>query len=150
MAVFLFARSRSVHTPNVNYKQDKVQNPKTINERSFMQISKKAALGMLSLGLVAGTAGAVGLSVHAQQVSSAQQPTQQAAVVQPQQDAKSATDTDNIQDPTGQSEQPDAVTGQKEQPDTETADSKTEAQDNGTNSGHQDQGSIDHRFEGQE
>ena len=35
MAVFLFIRSRLVHAPGVNYKQDKAQNPKIINERSL-------------------------------------------------------------------------------------------------------------------
>ena len=121
-----------------------------------MQISKKAAIGMLSLGLVVGTAGAIGLSVHAQQSQTTQQPVQAqvqqpaTAVVAQQPEVKTSTDTDNIQDPVGQGEQPDAVTGQTEQPGTETADSKTETPDNGASGGHQDQGNANHQLEGQE
>lgn len=118
-----------------------------------MQLNKRAAIGMLSLGLVAGTAGAIGLTVHAQQNPSTQ-PQVQAQVQQPtaavaqQPEVKTAADTDNIQDPVGQPEQPDAATGQAEKPGAEAADSKTEALDNGA--GHQDQGNVDHQFEGQE
>lgn len=112
-----------------------------------MKVNKKLAAGMLSLGLVAGTAGAVAISAHAQQNALPQPQTPQAA--SPQQNTQgttAGTDTNNVQNPAGPGEQPDTLTGHAEQPGTEAADTP----DNGPNSGHRDRGNTDHQFEGQE
>jgi hypothetical protein len=99
-----------------------------------MQWNKTKAGLLIALGLVGGTAGAIGMQVKAQQATqpgqSAQIQTSQTTPAQPASaQVVDSKDTDNIQDPGGV-EKPDVV-GQG----TETNDDKNEVNDNEQNEG---------------
>ena len=115
-----------------------------------MQWNKRSASMLAILSLLLGSAGAIGLQVHAQQSSApttppAQIQTQSAAVGEQE---NSATDKDNIQDKKDNMQPESAL----EQENGKEAKGGIEANENLPGGGHQDQDGInvDHQFEGVE
>ncbi len=112
-----------------------------------MQWNKKSASLLAALALLLGSAGAIGLQVHAQQnstpIPSAQIQTQSATV---DEQGNSATDKDNIQDQKDNGQPESAI---EQENGKETADG-LEASENLPGGGHQDQAgaNVDHQFDG--
>jgi hypothetical protein len=94
-----------------------------------MQWHKKTAGIMMAAGVILGGGAAAAYSVHAQDIVSPSSSPIAVAVVQPAPQPVDATDTDNIQDPSGK-EQPDAVANQTGKQEVEAND-PTEANGKG-------------------
>ncbi len=114
-----------------------------------MQWNKKTASLLAVLSLLLGSAGAIGLQVHAQQNATASPPAQiqtQSGTAGEQEN--SVIDKDNIQDEKDNGQPESAL---EKENGTETKDS-AEANENLPGGGHQDQAgvNVDHQFDGVE